>query len=301
MKRTKNELTINNWFNQLTSELRKEGKTRTSGTYSDTIKSFMLFRKGKDVRLKDINANLLLQYQRFLTKKGLVPNSTSFYMRILRAAYNKACEQGYATPQAFLFKRVYTGVSKTAKRAISLSDISHIKDLPLEDNSQLAFARDMFMFSFYTRGMSFVDMAFLKRRNLQNGYLTYRRQKTGQLLTIKWEPCMQEIVNHYHSTPPYLLPIIRQCSGNLYRKYQSRLAVINRYLKVISLRTGLPIPLSMYVARHSWATCAQHADVPIEVISKALGHESERTTRIYLATIEASKIDEANKRLLALI
>lgn len=289
------------WMNLLSDELRKEGRIRTSATYRATLRSFLQFRKGKDMKLNDINARMLLQYQQFLQKKGLVPNSISFYMRILRATYNKACEQGYTQPQAYLFRRVYTSVGKTAKRAISLDSISQIKQLQLESHSIIALARDMFMFSFYTRGMSFVDMALLKRRNLQNGYLTYQRRKTGQLLKIKWEPCMEEIVRRYHPTSPYLLPIIHNRKGDLYKQYQNKLAVMNRQLKVIGQLIGLEMPLSMYVARHSWATGAQQSDIPIAVISRGLGHESERTTRIYLASLESSKVDEANKRLIELV
>lgn len=300
MKEIKKHPTITSWMNLLADELLKEGKIRTSVTYRATLKSFLLFRKGKDIKLKDLDALMMQQYEGFLLKRGLVPNSTSFYMRILRAAYNKSCELGLAPPK-LLFRHVYTGVSKTAKRAIPLKDISRIKHLRLPKSSPLAFARDMFMFSFYTRGMSFVDMAFLKRENLHNGYLRYRRKKTGQLLQIKWEPCMEEIVKCYPASPPYLLPIIRKRNGNLYAEYQNKLCAVNRNLKVISQRIGLTMPLSMYVARHSWATGAWQVDIPISIISTAMGHESERTTRIYLSQLETSKVDEANKKVLEMI
>ncbi|MCR4765086.1 MAG: site-specific integrase [Bacteroidaceae bacterium] len=297
MKKIKKNPTLSSWIAHLSDEFRLEGRIRTSITYRAALKSFMLFRKNKDIKIKDLDTHIIQQYERFLLEKGLVPNSISFYMRILRAAYNKACDQGYV-PYQQLFKRVYTGVSKTTKRAIPLADIRRIKQVKLESYSSLALARDMFMFSFYTRGMSFVDMAFLKTGNLNNGYLIYRRKKTGQLLKIKWEPCMQEIVKRYATTSPYLLPIIHKRNNDLYYEYQNRLAVVNRNLKVVGQRAGLNTPLSMYVARHSWATGAKQVDVPINVISDAMGHESERTTRIYLASLLNSKVDDANKKVL---
>ena len=61
------------------------------------------------------------------------------------------------------------------------------------------YARDIFMFSFYTRGMSFIDMAYLKKKDLQNGVLSYRRHKTDQQLFIKWEKPMQKIVDKYNT------------------------------------------------------------------------------------------------------
>ena len=129
-------------------------------------------------------------------------------MRILRATYNRAVDKGVIR-QRFPFKHVYTGVEKTVKRAISFKVIRQLKEMDLSHSQSMEFARDMFMFSFYTRGMSFVDMAFLKKTDLNNGMLTYRRKKTGQLLSIRWEKCMQDIVDKYpgnYST--YLLPII---------------------------------------------------------------------------------------------
>ena len=118
-------------------------------------------------------------YEAWLHGKGITKNSSSFYMRILRAVYNRAVEKEL-TSNRNPFKHVYTGVDKTVKRAIPLKAIKKIKNLDLSLHPALDFARDMFLFSFYTRGMSFIDMAYLKKKDLQNGILSYRRHKTGQ-------------------------------------------------------------------------------------------------------------------------
>lgn len=175
-----------------------------------------MFQEGVDIRLDEIDSDLMELYESHLKGRGLSLNTVSFYMRILRATYNRAVAKGLAR-QCYPFRYVYTGVEKTLKRALPLKFIKCIKQLDLSLHPSLDFARDMFLFSFYTRGMSFVDIAYLKKKDLQNGVLTYRRRKTGQLLFIKWERCMQEIVDKY--TLPYsdyLLPIIkeRQTSGN---------------------------------------------------------------------------------------
>jgi Phage integrase family. len=155
------------------------------------------------------------------------------------------------------------------------------------------------MFSFYTRGMSFVDMAFLKKKDLQNGILTYRRKKTGQQLFIKWEKPMQELIDKYNtSETSYLLPIIQNNGVDEWHQYQNEAHRINRNLKHIGKQIGLGIPLTTYVARHAWASIAQSKNVSLPVISEALGHDSEQTTRIYLASLDTSIVDKANSLIL---
>ncbi|MDO4756114.1 MAG: tyrosine-type recombinase/integrase, partial [Parabacteroides sp.] len=170
------------------------------------------------------------------------------------------------------------------------------KEMDLAMSPALDLARDMFLFSFYTRGMSFVDMAYLRKRDLKGGILTYRRRKTGQLLFIKWEKCMQMIVEKYegiHSN--YLLPIIKPFSEVDERKqYLYAAHCINRSLKIIGCRLNLSIPLTMYVSRHSWASIAKNKQIPISVISEGMGHDSEATTRIYLASLDTVAVDKAN-------
>lgn len=61
----------------------------------------------------------------------------------------------------------------------------------------------------------------------------------------------------------------------------------------------LPIPLTMYVARHSWASIAKQKQISISVISGALGHDSEKTTLIYLSTLDTFAVDNANSEILA--
>ena len=192
-------------------------------------------------------------------------------MRILKAVYNRATEDGL-TEQRHPFKSVYTGVEKTLKRAISLGDLKRIKGLDLSLKPNLDFARDMFLFCFYTRGMSFIDMAYLRKKDLQNGILSYRRRKTGQQLFIKWEKCMQEIVDKYPvNETEYLLPIITEQNKDYRKQYTNELHRVNHLLKKIGKQLNLPIPLTMYVGRHSWASIAKSRNVPISVISEGWG------------------------------
>ena len=187
------ELSFNAYISQQVARLKRLGKIRTSETYTAALRSFSSFMKGSDILFGELSSDLLMEYEAYLKNRGNSPNTISFYMRILKAVYNRAVENGL-TGQRNLFKSVYTGVEKTLKRAIHLNDIRRIKRLDLSLKPHLDFARDMFLFCFYTRGMSFVDMAYLKKGDIANGILTYRRKKTGQQLFIRWEKCMQEII-----------------------------------------------------------------------------------------------------------
>lgn len=297
-QKSDDEQSLFNFMNGIIALLRQMGKHRTSETYSATLKSFMQFRNDKDLLLDEITSDIMQMYEAYLHNKGLTKNSSSFYMRILRAVYNRAVEKEL-TQQKFPFKHVYTGIDKTVKRAISLKAIKQIKNLDLSLNPALDFARDMFLFSFYTRGMSFIDMAYLKKKDLLGSTLTYRRRKTRQQLFVKWEKCMQEIVDKYDTDENslYLLPILKSPEESR-KQYKYALCRINKHLKEIAKLADISIPLSMYVARHSWASIAKSKNIPVSVISEGMGHDSEMTTQIYLASLDSSVVDNANRQIL---
>lgn len=294
------ESSLFSFMHGVIAQLKQLGKVRTSETYTATLKSFMAFRKEQDVPLDGISSDLMLLYEAHLKGRDVSMNTISFYMRNLRAVYNRAVEKGL-TPQNNPFRHVYTGVDKTVKRAIPIKTIKALKELDLSMKPSLDFARDMFMFSFYTRGMSFVDMAYLRKTDLQNGILTYRRRKTGQQLTIKWEKCMEEIIDkNPKNETDFLLPVIKK-QGNERRQYDNALHLVNYHLKDLSAMLKLQRPLTMYVARHSWASAAKAKNIPLSVISEGMGHDSEATTQIYLASLETSVVDKANKKILGLL
>ena len=294
------ETSLFSFMHGVIAQLKQLGKERTSETYTATIKSFMAFRKGQDIPLDGITSDLMLLYEAHLKARGVRMNTISFYMRILRAVYNRAVEK-VLTPQNNPFRHVYTGIEKTVKRAIPIKEIKVLKELDLSLKPSLDFARDMFLFSFYTRGMSFIDMAYLRKSDLKNGILTYRRRKTGQELTIKWEKCMAEIITKYpENETDYLLPIIKKQDKER-KQYDNALHLVNYHLKDLSKILKLQRPLTMYVARHSWASAAKAKNIPLSVISEGMGHDSEATTQIYLASLETSVVDKANKMILELL
>lgn len=291
-------LSLSGFINSIITRLRRNGKIRTSETYKSALGSFLKFRNSEDVMLDCVSAAMMEDYEAWLRCRGVSSNTVSFYARILRAAYNRAVEDGIIDDRN-PFRRVYTGVDKTVKRALNLSVVRKIRSLDLAESPAEDFARDIFMLSFYMRGMSFVDMAFLRKKDLCNGYVTYRRRKTGQLISVLWTDEMQQILDKYPANESkFLLPIIRKSGDNELNSYRNRAYFINRHLKEVGRRAGVGIPLTMYVARHSWASVARAEGIPVSVISEGMGHDSEVTTQIYLASLDTSAVDLANSQIL---
>lgn len=292
------EYTLFNFMDNIISCLKDNGRIRTSETYTATLNSFRKFRQGRDIMLDCINVQIMNSYEAWNREKGNLPNTISFYNRILRAVYNRAVEEG-ATVNRFPFRKVYTGIDKTVKRALPLRTIKKIKSLNLSHLPSLDYARDMFILSFMLRGMSFIDMAYLKKTDLVDGYITYRRRKTGKQLIIKWTEEMQAILDKYPvNRTDYLLPIIKNHGINERCAYRNVGYKINHNLKVIAKKINISFPLTLYVARHSWASVARGKGIPISIISEGMGHDSESTTQIYLASLDTSIIDRANSLIL---
>ncbi|MBS7347803.1 MAG: site-specific integrase [Muribaculaceae bacterium] len=292
------EYSLFNFMESIIAKLKQNGKVRTSETYKSTLNSFKKFRQDEDIMLDCLTSEIMEAYEAWHHKRGVSPNTISFYTRILRAVYNRAVEDDIIENRN-PFRHVYTGVDKTVKRALPLVMIKKIKALDLTLTPSLDFARDMFLMSFYLRGMSFIDMAFLRKTDLKNGYVTYRRRKTGQQLIIGWTKEMQMILDKYpENTTDYLLPIIRNPGTNERCTYRNMGYNINHNLKKIAKMVGVQIPLTLYVARHSWASAAKAKGIPLSVISEGMGHDSEATTQIYLASLDTSVVDKANSLIL---
>ena len=293
-------LSLSRFMEGIIARLRHDGKLRTGETYRSALNSFSNFRNNEDVMLDAISQDLMKSYEAYLQAKGLVPNSISFYLRILRAVYNRACEHGLITAIVNPFAHVYTGVEKTAKRAVDIEIIRRIKNVDLSMDKSADYARDMFMLSFYLRGISFIDLAYLRKSDLSNGIVTYRRRKTGQKLTIRWTKEMQAVLDKYPvNETEFLLPIITSRTANYRHQYRNRHYKVNSRLKTVADKVGLQLPLTTYVARHSWASIAKSKGIPVGIISEGLGHDNEQTTLIYLATLDTSAVDRANDIILS--
>lgn len=283
-------------------EKQELGKLGIINAYQSTRVSIEKFAKRKNVRLSEINRCFVKEYELYLLKTGVSPNTVCYYMRNFRTLYNHALEEGYISKDEYPFRHVHTSPCQTAKRALSREQMQKIASLPLETGSKLDLARDIFLFSFYSRGMSFVDIIFLKRTQIKNGKISYSRHKTNQQLEVGLTPPLKKLIRKYKNQSEYLFSQVTETDYiNAYKQYKEALRNINRQLKKIAKMIDMDIILATYVARHTWATLAKENGVPTAIISEGLGHTSESTTRIYLKQFDHKDIDKFNKFVSSLI
>ena len=282
--------------------LRAGGRLGTARNYRRTLNSFAGFLNGADIPFSLLDEQLVSRYDDWLRRRRIVRNTVSFYMRVLRAVFNKAVREGIVS-QSSPFRNVYTGVDRTRKRAVGEETVIRLRRLNLEHSPSLALARDIFIFSYCARGMAFVDIAFLRKQDIAGGAICYVRRKTGQRLTIRIEPCMGDIIERYAPvtrTSDYVFPLLNaEDPVRGFSQYQTALGYYNRRLKRLAELLGLEMPLSSYTSRHTWATTARNHNVPLSIISAGMGHASEKTTQIYLASLESSVVDQANRSIIA--
>ncbi|MDH6304368.1 integrase [Parabacteroides sp. PF5-5] len=283
--------------------LKLRGQERTAEAYLSAMRSFVMYNGGCDLSLRRLDELRLCGYEAWLKERRLTFNTISFYMRNLRALYNRAVLEGLIeAPRTSPFSQVYTGVQATKKRALSKTEMRILDKLDLLANekdtggSGLRQALDIFLFCFHARGMSFVDVAYLKKSDVCEGLISYLRRKTGQLLEIRITPAMQEIIDRYTEETagsPFLFPLIREADKPLRRQYLSALRLQNSRLGRIARLSGLQKKLTTHCSRHSWATIAKGEHLPLWVISEGLGHSNEKTTYTYLASFERTVLDKA--------
>lgn len=287
------------------SDLKRNGQCRTASNYRSTMRMFASFCGTSYLAVTGITSIYIKQFETYLLAKGNSLNTISFYMRILRATYNHAVIQGWIKKDKDPFKNVYTGCERTVKRAVAAEVVRLLVQLDLSEYPKLELARDIFLFSIYMLGMAFVDVAHMKKNNLHGEYLEYRRRKTKQTLQIFLPNCAKQIIEKYADKgrgDTFLFPILNKLERTeMTTAYANALRQYNRNLKKLSLMIGFNDVLTSYVARHTWATLAKNEGVATFVISEALGHTSEKTTRIYLDSIDNRLINKANEKVIALL
>ncbi len=308
---------VHTFFQHQIAERIAEGAQGTANKYSATLTAFEKFSGGRRVHFDDIDENLLLDFEHYLHQIPLQPNTVSFYLSNFRALYNKALKRGYVTRARSPFESVPIRIGKTRKLAIGEELIRKVAQARFPDSHKLSCARDLFMFSFYCRGMSFVDMAYLRQEDIHEDVIRYRRRKTGQVYAVRIIPEVQQILDRYREEcSPWALPVMldfdaegelrplvytgttaeerKRFETQLYMRYKYYLSHYLRFYRDLSRRLDLPVRLSFNVARHSWASIARRHGIPVSVISAGLGHTSEKTTQIYLDELDNSQVDAAN-------
>ena len=286
------------YFQQQIEQAQGEGRFSTASNYRTALRSFQRFLKGENLLLKDLTPSLVSQYERWLKSTRISMNTISCYMRSLRAVYNKAVEENRVTDLQ-PFKDSYTGYPQTDKRSLGVDDIRKLQQVTLRPGSTLQLVRDIFLFCIFACGIPFVDVAFLRKSQVSaDGYLTYKRRKTNQQVSLKLQPCALEIVHRYaNANSDYVFPFLaREIPEEAHREYLGKLCYYNKLLGKLGKQAGLSRPLTSYVARHTWASLAYHQNAEMAVISKGLGHTSSRTTQVYIKGIDDTRLDDVNQK-----
>lgn len=290
-------ISVFSYIKEIVDSLEKIGKNGNSNVYKGTMGILQKYSKGRDLTFEEINYSFLKNFEAHLQAKGSKINTISFYLRTIRSIFNRAIKDGLVREEHYPFKKIKIKKEKTLKRAIYKEEIAMIKNLDLSNRPLLDLAKDLFLFSFYMRGMSFKDIAFLKVNNIIADRIYYSRQKTAQKLNIKLTDKAMDIILKYNDLSDrsgFIFPIVKYPGKNEFNQYKNGYRKTNRRLKVIGDMLNFRFPLTTYVARHSWASIAKRSGIPTSVISEGLGHDSEKTTQIYLDSFENNVLDAAN-------
>lgn len=279
---------------------------RMAVAYKVCVARLIGYNHGRDIPLNKMTAGLMKGFEQYLLSEGLKSNSIAFYMRNLRSIYNKAVAERYIELAGLEnpFVDVITTTQRTVKRALTAKDMQKILNCDLLDmkseyhRKYLYEAQSIFLFSFYMRGMSFVDVAYLRKENIVDGFIRYRRRKTNTLIEVKMTPELQKIINIFAdevSNSPYVFPLIKpEVPIRPRLQYMNALRMQNVHLTTLAKIAGVDKKVTTHVARHSWASIGKQQRVPLSVLSECLGHSSERMTSIYLSSFESTVLDSAN-------
>lgn len=299
MKHSKKNFTA--YMSSVTSRLYETERLGTAHVYQSTLNRIHDFMGGRPLTFDDITPQWLQAFQSYLLQRSLGWNTISTYMRMLRAVYYRAVDEGRAPFRPRLFKAVYTGTRVTVKRALDEQSLRRLKRC-IPSSPCLERARRLFMLLFMLRGIPFVDIAYMRRCDLKDNFLTYRRHKTGACLTVRVEPEARQLIHLLKSDDPdspYLFPFVRDPGPQGYRQYTNALRRFNYQLKRLASQMEGEVKLSSYAARHSWATLANYHNFQPELICNAMGHSSVKVTETYFKRHTDDRIHEMNRSLLS--
>ena len=290
------------FMRQVTAELQGRGNLGTAHVYKSTLNAILTFQGSEKLMFRQLTSEWVKRFEISLRERGCSWNTVSTYLRTLRAVYNRAVDRRKAVYVPHLFRSVYTGTRADRQRALDGEDMRKVfTRLPQSRIPPMVEkARDWFILMFLLRGLPFVDLAYLRKNDLQGNVITYRRRKTGRSLSVTLTPEAMSLLQKHmnrNSESPYLFPILRSKEGTeeAYREYQSALRRFNNDLKSLSRKLRISSSVTSYTLRHSWATTAKYRGVPIEMISESLGHKSIKTTQIYLKGFELEERTKVNK------
>lgn len=296
--------TFKTFSDKLISQMIEVNRTGNAIIYQTAVNRLVSFYGRDDFGFHEIDYSLLDDFALHLSKHGLKQNSISNYFRSIRAIYNKAIKSKVVERSFYPFHDISIKSEKTAKRAIAKDDIAKLKQLHLEPNSTAERSLKCFLISFYLRGISFTDLAYLKQSNIIDGRVEYKRRKTHKNYSVKLFPEAQVLFEQFNvNGSKYLLPILPndalEDSIKAKKVIRQFIKTTNKYLKRMSEQVELSSPITTYTSRHSFGTIAKRLGYSNELIAEALGHEyGNKITNIYLDTFDTDVLDDMHKHVI---
>ena len=303
----KSTKSIQSMLLELYKQHQSNKKWNTASLYRSVIIKVNKFSKGKEIPINNISPSWLKSFESYLRFSGNCWNTISTYMRILNAAYNEAVINNNASFKPLLFNKVYTGVVSDRQNALDVQDMEKLikqcfdNERPLKPILQQTL--QYFVLMFLLRGMPFVDMVYLKKKDLKHNTISYRRMKTGRPLVVEMEEPALLLLNtlsNKNDSSPYLFPFLHHPDGSekAHKEYRTALKSFNNRLEAIGKELGIQQKITTYTARHTWVTIAFTCNISSAIISQSVGHSSIKVTEIYLKPFQQAAINAANKQVI---
>lgn len=296
------------YFDEVIERLKRSGSIKNAAVYRDTRNNLKNFNNNP-LHFSQVTYAFVKKWEEHLKELGKGGNTIYIYLRTFRALINRAIKEKICKEAYYPFKDFsmsdYKKI-KTRKRAIDKNDIYKIRDFDTTAFPALTDAKNIFLFSYYCRGMNFIDICHLKYSNIDGEQLSYTRQKTDGFFTMQILPPALAIIEYYRpitykNSDSYIFPIFNETHNtgiSQHNRHVKMLTYINKQLKTLGKICEIEKELTTYVARHTYATVMKKSGNSIGAISESMGHSSEKVTQIYLDSFENSFLDEANKAIL---
>ena len=308
IEKPQRKATVLDFFKEVIERLIASKQVGNAAIYKDTGNCLKKCFKGKDFAFSEIDHSFLIKFETYQRKNGNSENGISVRFRTLRALFNKAIQENIAKVSSYPFDKFKIAKfdTSTRKRALTRENLKEIEALEIDEDSSLYNAQQYFLFSYYSLGINFVDMANLKWENILNDRIFYKRAKTGKELNFKLRDETLKIINYWKPltgriSDNYVFPILNKTIHNTPTQINNRvhkvITSVNKNLKEIGKRIGLATPLTTYVARHTFATVLKRSGVETAIISQAMGHKTEAITQTYLKSFENDIVDAAQNNL----
>ena len=300
------KISVYEHFQNRIASFNLSGRTGNARSYKDTCNSFFSYQKDVDLSFKNLNVTLLESYEAHLRGRGNQDSGIANRMRTLRAIYNSAIRNGIVKKDYYPFDKYKISKlkSKGLKRALSRQEIKKMLDVNIVERPDLVEVKNYFTFSYFTRGINFVDMMKLKRESVMGDKFEYIRSKTKGRFIVKILPPVRTILDYYmsrNSITDYVFPILLKndlTPIQIENRKHKTLSKFNKDLKELAKFAEVDKNVTSYVIRHSFATNSKQIGISTDIISQSMGHSNVNITNSYLKDFEDDIIDDANEKLL---